>query len=449
MNSLKIFWVILVVFSFVQCKRQETKTDIVVMGRAVDSSDPAKTVRVFSVAHKHTLEIGASEDAYYKKMKGMIEAVKGRISNTYTNIFVFPEDAGLVLGFLGSRGEKARSEDFALNAFFDLFESYSQPYNYYFKKFPSFSPQRYLLLALTDTLWRPFYNTFSSLAREYGSYVLSCTNVAEAILSPDPDDIAKLGDPDFPERMNVYVANSPDVWNTCFLFSPDGEIVHKTKKVYLVTEEKELLDLTNGKLEEVTTYNIKDTSINLCVGISLDAFKSDFVKHVDDLGCNVFLQPDANSGMWASFYPYWQPDDWLGSVMGTMQYSNIQYNVNPMMTGNFFDMVFDGQSAITAKFEEDIKRNVNYVGNEPLDSVDYSTKFPEGGFLLIGPWVMDDPSVKNPALTVEERRDILKQKSLALASSSACVSNELEQSLCGSEENQYVETILWADLVVR
>lgn len=418
------------------------------MGRRVAGGDPEKTLRTFSIAHKHNLEIGASEEAYYKKMKKMIEAVRGNISKEYTNLFVFPENAGLVLGFLGSRGEKARSKQYALHAFFDLFDSYSQPYNYYIKKFPKLSPQRYLFLALTDTFWRPFYNTFSSLSKEYNSYILSCTNVAETVISTDPEDIAILGDSDFPERTDVYVAKGPDVWNTCFLFNPDGEIVHRTKKVYLVPEEKELLDLTNGNLADVTIYNILGTQINLCVGISLDAFKYDYVKHVDDLGCNVFLQPDANPGMWAYYYPYWQPDDWLGSVMGTMQYTNIQYNVNPMMTGNFFDMVFDGQSAITAKYDKDLQRNLNYIGNQPL-TPDYDDKFPEGGFLLLGPWVMEDPIMKEPTLSLEDRRSILKEKSLALASPSSCVSNELDESLCGADENNYLETILWADLVLR
>lgn len=448
MKLLKSICSILIILSLTGCKKHEEKTGIVIIGKRVDASDFAKTIRVFSVAHKHTLEIGASEDAYYKKMKEMIDAVRGNISNEYANLFVFPEDAGLVLGFLGSRGEQGRSEEFALNAFFDLFEPYSQPYNYYLKKFQGLSPQRYLLLALTDTLWRPFYNTFSALSKEYNSYILSCTNVAEAVSSADPDDIAKLGDPDFPERKDVYVAKSPDVWNTCFLFNPDGEIVHRTKKVYLVPEEKELLDLTNGNLAEVTVYNVPGTEINLCVGISLDAFKNDFVQHADDGGCNVFLQPDANPGMWASFYPYWQPDDWLGSVMGTMQYTNIQYNVNPMMTGNFFDMVFDGQSAITAKFDTELQRNINYIGSQPI-TPDYDSRFPAGGFLLLGPWVMDDPAEEEPTLTLDERRSTLRDKSLALVSPSACVSYELNESLCGSDENNYLETILWADLVVR
>lgn len=440
---------ILIILSFTGCKKHKEETGIIIMGRPRESGDPARTIRAFSVAHKHSLEIGASEEAYYKKMRDMIEAVRRNISDEYVNLFVFPEDAGLVLGFLGSRGEKGRSEESSLNAFVDLFESYSNPYNYYYKKFPGLSPQRYLFLALTDTLWRPFYNTFSALAKEYSSYILSCTNVAQAVLSTDPNEVAILGDPDFPERTDVYIAESPDVWNTCFLFNPDGEIVHRTKKVYLVPEEKELLDLTNGNLSEVTVYNIPGTEINLCVGISLDAFKSDYVHHIDGLGCNVFLQPDANPGMWASYYPYWQPDDWLGSVMGTMQYTNIQYNVNPMMTGNFFDMVFDGQSAITAKFDQDLRREINYVGNTPLESQEYKDRYPAGGFLLMGPWVIEDPVVENPGLTIDERRDILRSKSLALASPSACVSMELDRALCGADENNYLETILWADLVVR
>lgn len=446
MKFIKVFLIIIVTL-ILSCTK-EKGSDVVVIGRPIDGGSPDKTIRAFSVAHKHTLDIGASEEAYYKKMKSMMDLVKGELSREYINLFVFPEDAGLVLAFLGSRGEQGRKETFALNAFIDLFESYSDSINYYVKKFGTQSPSRILTLALTDTLWRPFYNTFSSLAKEYNVYILSCTNVAEAVLSTDPGDVSALGDPDFPERGDVYVASSPNVWNTCFLFNPQGEIVHRTKKVNLVPEEKALLDLTNGKLEDVSIYNIPGTSINLCVGISLDAFIRSYVTHLDAQGCNIFLQPDANPGMWAAFYPYWQPDDWLGSVMGTMQYNNIQYNVNPMMTGNFFDMVFDGQSAITAKHDPDIRRDINYIGNSNL-TPDYDALYPVGGFLLMGPWVMEDPGASQPSLSLEERRDVLRKKSLALASPSACESWDLDPALCGAEENQYLETILWADLEVK
>jgi len=212
-----------------------------------------------------------------------------------------------------------------------------------------------------------------------------------------------------------------------------------------VPEERDLLDLSKGTLSDVTVFNIPGTSINLCVGISLDAFIPEYVRHLDEQGCNVFLQPDANPGMWAAYYPYWQPDDWLGSVMGTMQYTNIQYNVNPMMTGNFFDMVFDGQSAITAKYDGDIRRDINYIGNLPL-TPGYDDKYPAGGFLLLGPWLeVDIPE----GSSLEGMRESYRQKSLALASPAFCESNDLDPGLCGAEENQYLETILWADLVVR
>jgi predicted amidohydrolase len=441
-----LFLVFFLLVLTVDCSRKnDGNLSIVISGREIKSPVSGKTVRAFSIAHKHTLDIGSSEDAYYKKMRGMMEAVRDKIASDRINIFVFPEDAGLVLAFMGSRGEQGRSEKFALNAFFDLFNSYSTAINFYIKRFGSQSPSRILLISLTDTLWRPFYNTFSSLSREFGVYVLSCTNVAEALLSTDPEAVTALGDPDYPQRTDVYVAYGPDVWNTCFLFDPDGNIVHRTKKVNLVPEERDLLDLSKGTLSDVTVFNIPGTSINLCVGISLDAFIPEYVRHLDEQGCNVFLQPDANPGMWAAYYPYWQPDDWLGSVMGTMQYTNIQYNVNPMMTGNFFDMVFDGQSAITAKYDGDIRRDINYIGNLPL-TPGYDDKYPAGGFLLLGPWLEVDIAEGS---SLEGMRESYRQKSLALASPAFCESNDLDPGLCGAEENQYLETILWADLVVR
>ena len=69
---------------------------------------------------------------------------------------------------------------------------------------------RLLFLALTDTLYRSFYETFRDLAREHGVYIAAAMNAAPARrveASEDPDLVALLGDPDEPGRDYVYEAD--------------------------------------------------------------------------------------------------------------------------------------------------------------------------------------------------------------------------------------------------
>ena len=429
---------------FLSCAERDENVKII--GMEIDEPVKGKTIRVFAIGHKHTIDMAESEMAFYEKIKGMIELVKEKFSDDYPNLVVFPEDTGLILAFFGSRGEEGRKEKYALNAFLPLLTSYSEAFQFYKEKFKNLSIQRNLFLALTDSLWRPFFNTFSQLAKEYKIYIISCTNVAEVKKVSEPD-LYFLKDPSV-QSDYVYVAENEDVWNTCFLFNTDGNIVYKVKKVHLVPEEESLLDLSRGKVEDAEIYRIPGTEIDICIAICADAFYDDYVRRMDEKGCDIIVQPSANPGMWASFYPYWQPEDWLRSTMGTMQYNSIQYNINPMMVGNFFDMVFDGQSAITGKRDPRIRRDINYTGNEPLSPY-YNESYPEGGFILLSPWVIDDPVSEKPDLSLDERRNILREKSISLLSPSACESMKIESKNCGTEENEYIESILWADLVIK
>jgi hypothetical protein len=56
-----------------------------------------------------------------------------------------------------------------------------------------------------------------------------------------------------------------------------------------------------------------------------------------------------------------------------------------------------------------------------------------GEFLAVALWVMEDPVVDNPLLSLEERRKLLAERSVGLLPK-------------GRKANQYRETAIWADL---
>lgn len=431
----------------------------------IGNSEPQKTVRFFAVGHridvKKHLE---NEQAYYESYKKYMDVIKPYFSKRYVNFVVFEEHAGLPLVFFGERGKMAREQaKKALEASVYIFPKVSQAVSYYTKKFPEISDlqARQLFLALTDTTWRIFYNTFSSLAKEYRVYLVSCQNTSyPQIEKKSSGDIEKFVDEVIEDKSFYYEATTSDIWNTCFIFSPDGQIVHKTRKVNLVPTEKKELQFSSGRYEELEVFKVPGTMLDVCIAISLDAFVPDYIRVLDEKGCDVLLQPDANAGPWAGTagLGYWQPYEWIVSTLGSLQtqyyvgctnphvalfegkcqFQKIQvswkksilFNVNPLMTGNLFDITFDGQTAITGR-DKRAKRNINYIGNPPVDQMKFNGElnFPEGGFIVLGPWSFDI----DQALSPEEQEKKAR---------------ELQSSLLpgGQNENKYISTVVGADL---
>ncbi len=151
------------------------------------------------------------------------------------------------------------------------------------------------------------------------------------------------------------------------------------------------------------------------------------------------MQPDANDQPWAapSKSWEWQPAEWLNAVLGSIQpvYPHLRYNICAMQTGNLFDIIFDGQSSITARdAPAPSRRGGSFIGvDEAVHTGTGATL--AGGFLAVAPWVMVDPAALEPQLTLAERRERL-----------ATLGHELLPG--GGQANRYRETAIWADLSV-
>ncbi len=485
-----LFPVLSLLFILANCKKEEsskggdttiTKVEgtfengdsYVILSSFDENLPPQKTVRFFAFGHKFSLKDFETEESYFQSYAKFVELAKPYISKKYENVFVFEEHAGLPLLFFGKRGKNARENASNSNqAAIFLSLEFQNASSYYVSKFPEISTllARQLFLAATDTLWRVFFDTFSKIAKDYGVWVVSCQNSPYPYLekvqgnSKDGFSISAFVDEVVKDKSYFYVSTTSDVWNTCFVFSPQGEIKHYTRKVNLVPTEKTELQFSSGTYEELSVFRIPGTELDICVAISLDAFVPLYIQELDKKGCDVLLQPDANSGAWATDggLGYWQPLEWLSSTMGSIQtkkyigcpnphqslfikkegikcnfeeiniqLKSIKYNVNPMMTGNLFEVSFDGQTAITGR-DKRAKRDINYIGLPKLQDLTFEGKimFEDGGFILLGPWSFDLSS-----LTPEEQQN---------------KSRELQKTLYQGEKNEgkYLSTILIADLTL-
>lgn len=271
------------------------------------------------------------------------------------------------------------------------------------------SPIRALQLAGGDGNAALYLQTCRDLAREYGVF-LCCGS------APLPRyRLSAAG-------LDAGLEREPGVLtNQTVLFGPEGELIGCTDKVHLTpAEEAGGVDLTPGRLGELRVF---PTPVgDLGVAISLDAFRRDVIGRLEEQGCTVLLQPDANAAPWTApeglppdpAHVRDQPVAWLESSWTVTENSpTIRYAVNPMVVGNLLDLTFDGQSAITGPAAE---------APEPRS---YVLTEPRPGFLALAPWVM--PNTTDPA---ELRR----------------TGQQLAARSGHPRENRYLTTVLHADL---
>lgn len=189
----------------------------------------------------------------------------------HPDLIVFPEDiaTGLVAlnAPLVARARSLRASMFAV-ALYDpwavaraaLLRAMSLP--------------RSLLLAAGKRMREAYLATFSELARSHCVHICAGT-----ILLPHEDDLCGR------------------VYNTCFLFGPDGSVLSSADKVNLIAAEGPTgLDLTPGRREQVTVWR---TAIgNLGALICLDAWDRGLVAALVEGGAQLLVVPSANPKPW-------------------------------------------------------------------------------------------------------------------------------------------------------
>lgn len=389
------------------------------------ASTDGTSARVFAIQPKISPEHYVSYAAYQNQLVELARTqVAPCLAKDRPNIIVFPENTGLTAAFIGSRGQGARESTSVFGAFLSLGGNYVGPINFYKTKWPDIPLPNQIELGTTDTIWRAFFETNQLIAQELGVWVVSSTNISGLVeKSTDPAEIAALADPDLPNPAYVYVARDPAVYNTTYVYGPDGNIIAARKKPYLVSTEKSDLTLSPGPLREAVP--IEAGTLGLGIFTSKDAWMPDMVDRLSALGADTFVQPEAFSGWTIPESPgedAWAPDILSQSAPAAVRkHGSFRQGIVAHLTGNLFDLTFDGQSIILADPRAD-DRKPAYVG-QPED----------GGVLAVAPWVTSDPIVEDPMATLEARRAKLRMTGQTLLPGA-------------TRANQYVETVISADV---
>ncbi|MFS8533684.1 MAG: carbon-nitrogen hydrolase family protein [Limnochordales bacterium] len=222
---------------------------------------------------------------------------------------------------------------------------------------------RALALHRASAVAELYFDTFAAAARRYGAYVLGGT-----VLLPKLDDSRQ------PQGGEVY--------NTAYLFGPDGNVVGAQRKAFLIElEGPEGLDLSQGAVEELTAW---DTELGrIGVAVCFDAFQEPVVERLASLDLDILLQPSANPQPWTD----WQQEDWLrGSWHAVCRCGIARYGVNPMLVGSLLDIAFEGQSAI---FDRELARAQGDAA--PPGAPGYAALPPRPGFVKVaGSWTEEE-----------------------------------------------------------
>ncbi len=397
------------------------------------SFEGARPARLIAVGNRVDLHAAVSEESFSEELERIVGMAVEHLAHDRPNLVVLGEVLGLPLALTGKRGYLSRRMHTSNVAMSMLALGYARRIFHYRRIYPNISLVRALLLSLSDRMYRPFTTTLSQLAAKHNMYVSASTIVPHVNCSTALADVVRLGRR---TESKVYLPSGPEVYNTGFLWGPDGSLLGATDKVFLTESEKSVLDLTPGDLEQVQAFETEMGKVGLA--ISLDAFTPEYLQKLDSQGTRIVIQNDANDVVWAGPCKTWewQPQEWLNSVLGSVQddYPNLYYNVCAMQVGNFYDIPFDGQSTITKKSEYEPDPQCNFVGNEGFVHT-VTGKPMKGEILAMSPWVVEDPIRTKADMAVEERRATLEQ-----------VGKQLLPG--GARANQYCESVIWADVEV-
>lgn len=454
------------------------------LGLALTGTAAAKSVRVFAVGPKFSLDWVDTRAHFHDKLLALTDSrlrsapgtpmvqrgagdvlsrLRGpsdrrRPVQTARDLITLPEDLGLVAAFGGSRGTLARSASDLTTSIVGLIAGYASVSGYYAARYPSlllrpFPPTRLLALALTDTFVRTAVETFAEIADRSDAYVVAGVAMAQdwrvvcnskASYRPPPGAgrcdvespalVAVLRDPDEPARDYAYEATTDKPSTMALVFDPAGRLIDKTVKAYLTpTELPGQLDLVPGEVSGVKAIATPVGRIGIVT--SKDAWMPDITAKLDADHTEILVQPEFFVNDTVRTTGPWAPDNIEGSgVSDVLRHPSIQALVLPQLVGNLFDFSADSQQVITVKPRSAAKTPMgSFVGQRP-----------SSGFAAVGRYVVADPARPHEPMT--ERRARLGRAGEAMLPSSATVC--ADPAVAGPCRGGQVEDVLATDVEV-
>ncbi|MDP2950687.1 MAG: nitrilase-related carbon-nitrogen hydrolase [Chloroflexota bacterium] len=294
-------------------------------------------INLVAVQARPELSDYASADAFHAKMSGLMQRAAASVDCQQPTLVAFPEAIGLFLAFVPF--------------YYDAVKGCRTITQVMLKVIPrnlgrllgtawKHKASGLVRAAFLDTALRAekmYVDTFSSLAKEYGVYLLGGSMYTPPIENE-------------PSKGGRHILGSR-VYNTAYLFSPRGLILRRVPKVNLVRPLETSIGVSGGPKSELCPI---DTALGrIGTLVCYDGFHHTLVEHYDALGAQIILNPSYNHDPWHAPWVFdrrlTQEEEWLryGLPSIIQGRENIRYGVNPMMVGRIFDLEAEGRSSIS------------------------------------------------------------------------------------------------------
>ncbi len=304
-------------------------------------------INLVAVQAKPELADYASPQAFYDKMSALMQRAAAAVDRQHATLVAFPEAIGLFLAFVPFYYQRIRNCPTLTQVMLRVIPSNLGGLLGTAWRHRVWDVAKLALLnmsgidraAFLDTALRAekiYVDTFSGLAREYGVYLLG-GSIYTPPIERDP-------------IKGRHIVGSR-VYNTAYLFSPQGLILRRVPKINLVPPLETSVGFSGGAKTELCPIDTPLGRIGILV--CYDGFHQSLIEHYDALGTQIIIKPSYNLHPWDA--PWWvdrslsEGEAWLREGLPSIIQGrqNIRYGVNPMMVGRIFDLEAEGRSSIS------------------------------------------------------------------------------------------------------
>lgn len=280
------------------------------------------------------LEDYASEEAFRRRMAGLMEQAAKSVDFSLPTIVCFPETVGLWLSFVPEVYHQIRDCTTIQRALVRGIPRNLRRYLRACWRYRTIGvPTIFLETALeAEATYR---ETFSDLARSYGCYLQAGT-----IYVPPIED----------EPVKGRHLLSRKVYNTAYLFGPNGLCLQRVPKLNLAPPLEHRFGFTPGDKKDL---HPTDTPLGrLGILVCYDGFHQSLVELYDSLGVEIILNPSHSDRNWERPTGFnraitvgeaWERHGVAPMIQGRL---NIRYAVVAMMAGRVLDLEGQGCSHI-------------------------------------------------------------------------------------------------------
>ena len=294
---------------------------------ALPALTPGRDLTTVTVQFEISQEILASGNSYREALeKAMTEAM----AEGPADLVIFPEYLGVFASLLPYSSYLKEARPFQ-----DVWADIAAGN-------PGLSTLTDLFIRQSDETGTFLDEIWSHLSRKYSVYILSGSRF-------------------------FYDAQSKGLYNQAVVFNPRGEIVYKQNKYFLTEFEEAILGLKPGDISDIRGFSVKDHLIRLTI------CRDTFLKKWESLYREGFLWIDIK----ANGVPYTpdQAEIFRRALPARLTSTPIPYGITACLTGEFLDLLWQGQSSIIYNNQKD---SVTYLQkSSEIDSLEIlRTTFP-------------------------------------------------------------------------